>query len=295
MPDSTPRYKTSPNITDTSGFFNSYVPYNPDKYQPANDSLKTLYTYPGYQYVPVKDTMAVHETVSVFKPHHMQVKNFRPLVKPDVSDDWIAGIFVFCLLIIALVQATVPRRLQQVFRSVALPYYVNQLEREGNLLSERLSIALGFVYLSSVSLLLYKLALYYSADLLGMKSGFFFYLYIFIICVILYFLKIGVVSFTGYVFNTAKITHEYLVNNLIFNIVTGLLLFPAVILSLYVDQPVYMWVALGIISILLIYRIIRSFMIGLSNTNYSVFYLFLYLCTLEILPLLLLYKTVQQF
>ncbi len=197
-------------------------------------------------------------------------------------------------MLIAIIQASVPRRLQQVFRSVALPYYVNQLEREGDLLSERMSLALLFVYNSSLALLLYKLAIIYSPGLLINVHGFFLFLGIFAIFIVLSLIKAVVVTFIGNVFKTTRSAHDYLVNNMIFNIVTGLLLFPAVIFCIYIDEPVYLWIAGFIVVILLVYRFIRSFMIGLSNTRYSIFYLFLYLCTLEILPLLLLLKTVQQ-
>jgi hypothetical protein len=288
------RYKTNPHITDTAGFYNTYVPFSPDDYPNSGDSLKTFVKYPVSHTKGITDTLFVHETVSIFKPHQLQVSNHKPIMKTEASADWIIGMIILCLMIVAIIQASVPRRLQQVFRSVALPYYVNQLEREGNLLSERMSLALLFVYFTSLSLLLYKVAVILSPELLQQVHGIMLFLAIFVVCMALYLLKTATVTLIGNVFKTTRNAHEYLVNNMIFNIVTGLLLLPAVTFSIYIDKSVYLWIAISVVSILLIYRFIRSFMIGLSNTQYSIFYLFLYLCTLEILPLILLLKTVQQ-
>jgi hypothetical protein len=289
------RYNTDPLHTDTTGFFNADVPFNSDKYQAVNDSMLKFYNYPGWQGTTKKDTVVARETISIFTPHQLKPVILRPVPNTPVSTDWITGIFIFCLLILATVQVTVPRRLQQVFRSVALPYYVNQLEREGNLLSERFSIALLFVYITSLTLLLYKLStILLPADALPFK-GWVLYALIFAACIVLSLLKTSIISFSGVVFKTSKVVHEYLINNMIFSIVTGIILFPAVIISLYINNPFYVWIACSIFSILLVYRFVRSFIIGLSNLKYSVFYLFLYLCTLEILPLLLLFKTVQKF
>jgi hypothetical protein len=295
MHDYPVRYKTNPHITDTNGFYNTYIPFNPDIYPNTNDSLKAFGINSGDNPNLLNDTLFVRETVSIFRPHQLQAINHKHVLKTETSANWIVGLLILCLMAIAFIQATIPKRLQQVFRSVALPYYVNQLEREGNLLSERMSLALLFVYYSSLSLLLYKAVAVFSPEVLLNVHGIILFLGIFVILIILSLLKTATVTFIGNVFKTAKSAHDYLINNLIFNIVTGLLLFPAVIFCIYIDNPVYLWIAGLIVAILLIYRFIRSFMIGLSNTRYSIFYLFLYLCTLEILPLLILFKTVQKF
>lgn len=295
MSEHTVRYKTNPGITDTIGFYNAYVPSNPDYITLSRDTAGKYYRLPGNRDYQEKDSLFVRETVSVFKPHQLQAFDGKPIRKSEPSSDWIAGLMILCLIVIATIRAVSPRRLDQVFRSAALPYYVNQLEREGNLLTERMSLALGFVYFTSLSLLLYKLAVVFSPGLLRDLNGIVVFVAIFTASLVFYTLKMVAVSLIGNVFKTSKVTHDYLVNNLIFNIVTGILLFPAVILCIYMDRPVYLWVAGSIAVSLLIYRFIRSFMIGLSNTRYSVFYLFLYLCTLEILPLAIAAKFLSKY
>ncbi|HNX43061.1 MAG TPA: DUF4271 domain-containing protein [Bacteroidales bacterium] len=291
-----PRYKTNPLISDTTGFFNAYIPYTAEKHQTTNDSLLRYYYYPMPAVTPGRnDTISIHETSSVFAPHQLQPIHKNPLANKPLSADWITGVFMLCLIILAVVKASLPRRLQQIFRSAAQLYYVNQLEREGNLLKESISFALGFLYLTSVSFLLYKLSILFSPGILAGIKSFFLFSAIFLGCLLYYMLKTVLVSSVGTIFKTPKATHDYLINNLIFSIVTGILLFPATILALYINNPIYVWIACSIFSILLVYKFIRTFMIGLANTKYSMFYLFLYLCTIEILPFLLLFKTVQQF
>jgi hypothetical protein len=50
-----------------------------------------------------------------------------------------------------------------------------------------------------------------------------------------------------------------------------------------------------LVLVLLLFRFYRSFIVGLSNRRFSILYLFLYLCALEIVPFLLLIKLVLLF
>ena len=77
--------------------------------------------------------------------------------------------------------------------------------------------------------------------------------------------------------------------------VTGIILFFPVVMTAYVDAEVYTWVSVVIIFILLTTKILRGILIGLANTDFSILYLFVYLCTLEIAPYILLYKVLTRF
>jgi hypothetical protein len=91
----------------------------------------------------------------------------------------------------------------------------------------------------------------------------------------------------------------YIFNISIINSILGIALFPVAVIMLFTEIPdfhILIYSSLLIAGITYIYRLIRGFDIGLSHQNYSPFHLFLYLCALEIAPLLVIIKlvTLQQ-
>jgi hypothetical protein len=87
-------------------------------------------------------------------------------------------------------------------------------------------------------------------------------------------------------------TAEYLFNMNNFTRIAGIVLFPVVaIIAFYPFDNLNVPITAGIILVTAIYflLIIRGFVILLKK-QFSIFYLFLYFCTLEFLPLVLLYK-----
>ena len=289
-----PRYKVIPHLTDTVGFFDYYVPYTNQSKRPANDSLKEFYNYSIYDYhSPAPAHTAYRPGPSLFTNHQLSPSPQGPRLIQRQSTDWIAILVILCLVVLAWVQSNYSKRLRQIIRSVALPYYVNQLEREGNLFNERITLGLGFIYLTSVSLLIYEFFQFYSFVDFGMPN-FLIFLIIFTGVIGYMLVKTLLTQATGVIFKTLELAHSYRLNALIFNHTIGLFLFPVLLFALYFQANPFIWIALGITSILLAYRFMRSISIGLLNTKFPVFYLILYLCTLEILPLLLLIKVIRQ-
>jgi len=82
--------------------------------------------------------------------------------------------------------------------------------------------------------------------------------------------------------DTAK---EYIQNILIYNLVLGILLLPLLLLIIYTYHELFLFIAGGLAIFILGLRFIRGIAIGLSDSKFSLIHLFLYLCTLEILPL----------
>jgi hypothetical protein len=290
-----PRYKVNPSLNDTLGFFDTYVPYTNQSKIPVNDSIRKFCDFSIYDYItPLPKKVSLTPGPSIFTSHELSHSNNGPRPIHKESTDWITFLVIVSLLIIAWIQTNHSKRLKQIIRSVMLPYYVNQLEREGNLYNERITLGLGFIYTSSVSLLIYS---FYSANAttsFSLKPYLVFFI-IFLGALAFVLFKAFFIFVTGAIFKTEEYAHAYRLNALIFNHATGLLIFPILLLVYYWETSPFLYIALIVFCILLLYRFIRSITIGLSNTKFSVFYLILYLCTLEILPLLLLVKFVRQF
>lgn len=106
-----------------------------------------------------------------------------------------------------------------------------------------------------------------------------------------YLLKRILINMIGYTFFKKKITNIY--NKMYFNLmnVLAVVLFPVLVLFTYQPgswhQPLLISMA-GLTGIFYIFLIVKLFQVFYSRIL-DLFYIFLYLCTLEIIPLLLLF------
>jgi len=98
--------------------------------------------------------------------------------------------------------------------------------------------------------------------------------------------------FAGLLIERSGETEEYLFNMNNYNRITGVGLLPVITLIAFSPFQNIGWlVSTGVFLVVSLYFLLisRGF-ITLLKKQFSIFYLFLYFCTLEFLPLVLLYK-----
>lgn len=281
-------------LTDTVGFFDYCIPLTNERFSPTADSLKKYYDFSVYNYItPPPPQKQFLQTTSVFKPHNLEPKHPGPLAINQQNDDWITIVFLLCFFIFAWIQTSYSKRLSQIFHAVARPHFVNQLEREGNIFKERITLGLGFNYYAVTSIFVYLIfnnfgfipAELNSLTFTGLVfTGLFLY----------QLLKSLAIQVSGIIFDTTEPARHYQLIILIFNYIIGIILLPVVIIAFYWNSVNTLIAGAIIVSLLLIYRVLRSILTGQDNKSYNLFYLFLYLCTLEILPLLLIFKVISK-
>jgi hypothetical protein len=216
-------------------------------------------------------------------------------IEPDPAarfqPDWIFGLLIFCFLLQAWVQFLYRKRFRQLLLAPFSKRFLNQLSREGNLFNERLALALGMVYIICMSLLVFEInSLMLGGQVPPMLNPFTFFLLIMVAIIAFWMLKISGILFAGMVFRTDATTNMYLLNVLVANITTGLILLPVLVMVIYLKSVLFLYVSLSILALSLLFLFFRGFFIGLSLTKFSYVFLFVYLCTLEILPLIIMTK-----
>ncbi|HTN39434.1 MAG TPA: DUF4271 domain-containing protein [Arachidicoccus sp.] len=108
-----------------------------------------------------------------------------------------------------------------------------------------------------------------------------------------YLIKFLVIKLSGWIFNSPAAAALY--NQVVFSInkVIGLILLPAALLIAFGSQHTLALTfsyTMVIIGILLIYRYIASFLLIKGKLKVTAFHFILYLCAVEIIPLLLVYR-----
>jgi hypothetical protein len=236
------------------------------------------------------------KTQSFFTSHQLKTQEIKPLPFTKYQPDWILGLLLSCFLLLAWVQVFYHRRLRQIMMAPYSKRFLNQLVRDGDLFSERISIATGFVYFIATSLCMYQLTelviIHEPGRLIG---GFTLFFLISIFLLGFWIVKIAVIQFLSFVFRTRQTSREYLLNILIFNILTGILLLPLLVFTVYLKSVVFLWGCMIVVALFFFFRLIRGFLIGISITKFSYLFLFVYLCTLEILPLVVFLKVVLKY
>ena len=233
---------------------------------------------------------------SFFISHQLKTQDIRPSLFTKYQPDWILGLLLLCFILLAWVQVFYRRRLRQILMAPYSKRFLNQLVRDGDLLTERITLATGVIYLITISLLLYLVTEFVLLkDAAGLIQGFPLFVMIIILVLCFWILKIGLMRFLAFIFRTRQTTREYILNILIFNILTGIFLLPLLVFAVYLKSVIFLWICMIIIALFFFFRFLRGFLIGISITKFSYVFLFVYLCSLEILPLVLLMKVVLRY
>jgi len=102
------------------------------------------------------------------------------------------------------------------------------------------------------------------------------------------------IKLSGFIFQTQEMAtpQNDLYNSL--DKTLGLLLLPVLLFSLYSDSNIFLFAALLILILFFAARWIITMVIGIRITKFSGFHIILYLCTLEIIPIVLLLKMLKS-
>ncbi len=97
------------------------------------------------------------------------------------------------------------------------------------------------------------------------------------------------------VFNTKKAYKAYLMDHLFLLGISSVFQLILIVFYTYSQESIFLWSAYAILIIFFIYRLVRSFIIGFRLIEFSKSYLFLYLCSLEILPIIWILRWVTNY
>jgi len=111
--------------------------------------------------------------------------------------------------------------------------------------------------------------------------------------ILIYLGKYLFLVFAGWVFNTKEAAGSYIFLVFLVNKVMGVALIPFLLILSFAAPPVVdvaITVSFGMIGVLFAYRYLVSFSAIRNKLKVNVLHFFLYLCAVEVLPLLLIYK-----
>jgi hypothetical protein len=236
------------------------------------------------------------------QPHQAAAPVITATVKPQEieirernagTNDWLLGIFLFLVILFVWIRVFYSKFFGMLASALVSFHISNKLFQERNVLLHRVSIVLDFIYLIVFSIFLFEVV-HFKGLAGSAMTGMRLFLVLMNIVMLYALLRMLMLRFMDFLFISRSLFAEYLHNTFVVNKGMGILLFPVVIMAHYLPYRVApIMLILGMIIVLagFFWKMIRSYQI-IIRRDILLFYMILYLCTLEILPLLLGFKLV---
>jgi len=170
----------------------------------------------------------------------------------------------------------------------------NKLFKNNSLLQNQLDSVLYLFYFLSVAFLLYYLELRTGLLPYNLQGGLLL-LFNMLLLAAIFVGRVVLYNITGTLFNSTRMIREYLYNMFVFNRLMGIAALPLLFLLVYTRgtlQEILFWTSIIVFSGILVMRLIRAVEFSYRK-EVLIFYMFLYLCALEIIPLVLLYRWLE--
>ena len=208
------------------------------------------------------------------------------LTNPIFNQDIIVVLLTVSFLLIAILRASYWKYAKLLFMGVFAQRYANQYLRQENAFTERVSFITFLLMSINISLIILKLVPKTSVlETFSLIAG-----------VMLFFiLKIGLILLLGSILRVKDIAKLGVFFSFLFDRALGFFLFPLVIALYFFTFNISSFVMLIVTIVFVVLLLLKLFWLWKIGTNafgLSHFYIFLYLCTLEISPLLFLGKGV---
>ena len=209
-------------------------------------------------------------------------------------DQWIITLIIGLLIYTALLNIILNKDIKSVFLSFYSKRAIVQAGKDDVQINFWAFVGLFLLFGLTFGLFLYQLAsyknIYYSV------SGFRLFSSLVLIVLLLFAGKFLVLKSIGFVFDIQKLVTEYVsVLYLTYFNIAFVFLPVTICFSLLAAPfiPLLLAIAIILIAIILVWLYLRSSVNIISNFRFHKFYLFIYLCALEICPILILIKALN--
>lgn len=230
---------------------------------------------------------------SLFSNHSLQPENITPSIHLGNKQYVISWLIVACFASLVWIATTDRKKLSLLISAALSNRNVEQLIRKEYAISNRLSIVLSIVFVFICTLLIHQTNNHFGWLKTNETNPNLLYLKISGVVFLFFLVKMVLIRATGFIFERENETFLHVFNIFLFNEVTGLLLFPLVILARFSPAQaaeILLYVAVGLMALMYLIKFLRLLLFASDSHEISKIHLFLYLCTLEILPLVVVIK-----
>jgi len=219
--------------------------------------------------------------------------SIEPVLITEGQDYFVGIILLGLILFISFVWYFSPDLLANNFKSFNNFSQKRNWESSGNKSGLLVNSLLYLNFLIVVSLLILMMVNNLLPDYLNINLAWNSLYLIILFIVVLVVIRYLVVKLSGFIFKTFEMGLQQ--NRLYSSMekALGLILLPLLLFSLYTPSKVFLYIGIIIFILFAISRWVFTIVIGMRVSKFNWFHIILYLCTLEIIPLMLLIKVLK--
>jgi hypothetical protein len=223
------------------------------------------------------------------KKHLMQMGKER-VSRPR----WIMLVILFLLIYTGVLNLVIGKDIYSILQAFYSKRAFTALTHEDSLFTSWAFIAMFSLFGFTIGLYLYQLTNYYQQSF--SVSGFQLFFTISVVVIVLFILKVLVLRALGFVFDIGRLVKEYIsiLYLTYFNI--AFIFLPIVIIFSLISsafKPYLLLFSVCLIALIFAIQYLRSTINIISKFRFHKIYLFIYLCALEICPILILIKALD--
>jgi hypothetical protein len=228
--------------------------------------------------------------------HTIYSKNLEPKPRISIQDGWILPLLLSAFFFLALIQTLYPKEIWSILKSLVKRDGIRKLEEHDSTPIWRCLLLFLLLFMVISPVFMYQTAGYF-----GWKTAFLPYLspylQLMLIGAGLLGFKILVVAFLGTLFLVEEEAVRYVTGIVMMNALIATVLIPVCLgihLSGASHSALFFNAGFTLAALFYAYSVGNGIVTGLKNPALSKFHLFLYFCTLEILPVFIIIKTVKS-
>jgi len=219
----------------------------------------------------------------------------KPLKSLDLLPETSIAPSVLLLLLLIIIRRAFTRYILSLLHSTLKLYYAEKVYNEKSILGQNANVLLDLVYFLSVPFIVLFATNYLEPTIVEEIGTYWFFGYGFSILLGLRTFRFITIKTISYISDNRSELGFLYANQLMYSRIVGLILAPIVFLISYSEgllQMAFLIIASVVIGLALIINQFRTVQVFIRK-GFSIFYLLLYLCALEIIPLLIIYKELK--
>jgi len=197
-------------------------------------------------------------------------------------------LFTLALIINAVIFVVYRKKIILILKALFSQRSFSQLIREGKLLNERIVLLIIPVIFLLQTILLFTVLQFFFTDMVSNIQAYQLYLLLFVIVIAHYFIKIFLIFFHTVLFDQKQNRSYYYLYRLFYNYGNAVPIFFILPFSIFLNNKYLLLTYLIVFVFNFSFFAIRIFMLNIEKSN--LFQFFVYFCTLEILPYLVIFK-----
>lgn len=236
------------------------------------------------------------EVLAIIQSNELLIVDRVEKQKGFAQTDWMLGILIVSFILFGWINVRFSRFVKSIVSASYNYFSARKLQEESNVVRNKVFMVMNILFFINSALIITQWFDFHNIKLLGQSNYLLFFIFLALI-IIIYTFKSFVLLMLDFIFLTRGSFMEYNSTVFIYNKLYGFALLPIVTCIPYVSENAanYLLIlAIIVFAILYLMKLLRGIVIGFKN-KLSILYLILYLCALEILPLLVLHHAIVMY